>query len=379
MKILKMLVIMALTLGFTVTPVNAFGEKQFFVLPCDLNEYNGQLIKVSNDFTTVTEIGDYNHASDVRIGCAGPAAYNIADGFIYWVSWDSAPGHLMKTDPTTGAATVVAEFTREDGEPVGNYVDSLAIGAFGYAYVAVKNTGIFRLDLTNGELLEIVLFDQDTYGPMTMFGLSYDPSTGTYIGVTETGMVFDVSLSATTLTEITEGHYFDLIAAFKTTSINYIYELDFDNEGNAYVMDGDLKVVSATDYSLRTISRSELDLFGIEAYSESFVITYAAPESLKGVKQIKGISTGKLSTKAKAKIRTFSESQAVTDIVCRSKLKRNPNLSSTANKALALKAAKKSCAIAKIAWPDASTTTSGSVATKAPYNYVKIVLKNLAR
>lgn len=379
MKFLKYLLPLALTLGVMTTPVSAFGEKQFFMLPCDSDEYNGQLLNLSTDYATVTPVGDFDYSGDSSIACAGPAAYNRNDGYIYWLSWSRSPGFLMKTDPTTGAATVVAEFTREDGEPVGNYVDALTIGAFGYAYVAVKHTGIFRLDLTNGELREVVLFDNDTYGPIVMYGLSYDPSRDKYIGVTEQGTVFDINLSGATMTEVTEGHYFNLIAAFKTTSINYIYELDFDNEGNAYVMDGGLKIVSATDYSLQEISGSELNLFGIEAYSESFAIRYALPESLKAVKQIKGISSSKLSTKAKAKIRTFSETLDATEIVCRAKIKPNPKVSSSANRAVALKAAKKACAIVKKAHPDASTATSGSIASKAPYNYVKIVLKNIAR
>jgi hypothetical protein len=379
MKFLKYLLLVALTLGFLTTPASAFGEKQFFMLPCDLDQYNGQLLNLSSDYATATAIGDFDYSSNPNIGCAGPAAYNMTDGFIYWISWRSNPGHLVKTDPTTGAATVVAEFKRLDGEPVVNYVDALTIGAFGYAYVAVKHTGIFRLDLANGELVEILLFDNDTYGPIVMYGLSYDPSRGTYIGVTDEGTVFDINLSSGTMTEITEGHYFDLIAAFQTTSINYIYELDFDNEGNAYAMDGGLKIVSASDYSLQEISQSELNLFGTEAYSESFAIRYALPEYLKAVKQIKGISNSKLSTKAKVKIRTFSETIDATEIVCRAKIKRNPKLSSSANRAVALKAAKKACAIVKKAHPDASTAISGSIATKAPYNYVKIVLKNIAR
>lgn len=342
-------------------------NREFYALGCGNETEFGRLSKLNADFDGSTEIGSFDFEGHEFISCAGPGAYNPVDGYLYWVSWTNAPGILIKTDPMTGESTVINEFT-VDGAETNIWVYAIAIDREGNAYATMDNLGVYRVNLETADLTEVVASPIDE-----PYGFAYDYSTEKWIIVRENRTVFEFDPVAQTVTQIIEGHYFDLIAAFGKN----IYALVFDINGDAYDMDGSLTKVSASDYTKTSWSDSTLNLLGVAAYSESIFlkIDFPAQSTEKFEKRIWAIEDGKITSSGKTKIRQISADRNAGVVVCSVRKKRDFSVSFKKDKRAAKELAKSVCRIAKVDSPEAQIKTYGWVVGKRPVNTVLVQFK----
>lgn len=235
-----------------------------YVLPCDFDEYDGILYSVDTTTGQATRVGEWVNPDDDLYSCAGPAAYNPADGFGYWISWGDDAGYLIRVDLTTGVNTLVGPFTIDD-EPYYTPI-GLAIDDEGNAWVSSWGLGVdtlFSVDLATGALTAVgptgVTPDSDNYG------LAWDP-------VTDTVYAYNVFGNDMYTVDTVTGA-FTLFDDNVLTNPEPI-AMHFDSAGQVWGINGDIVSAPLNDlagFEVLEVSNPRLDAEG-EIYSESIII-----------------------------------------------------------------------------------------------------------
>lgn len=172
---------------------------------------------------------------DSATASATPIGTGNAEAFCGWdMAWDPTTDtaytyvqnndnttELYSADLVTGGSTLVGEITFNDDNL---YVESLAIGLDGVAYVASEGS-LYVLDLSTGALALAGVVDGL---PSESYGASVDPSTGDLYFLHEGGDLFLVDPTALTATLV--GHFDFEAPTFAT------YGLAIDSAGVAWVM-----------------------------------------------------------------------------------------------------------------------------------------------
>jgi hypothetical protein len=278
----------------------------------------------------------------------------------------------VKVDPETGEQTVVGEFNIS-GQPPVNDIRSLTVDDEGNIYV-VDNTGdVFQVNSLTAEMS--LKADSATFE--SVYGFAYDPlEDDIHYWSNEGRELFKFDPVAGTLTLVTSGNKYDMFENYR--DIENMYELDFDQYGNAYIMNYDLTIINSVTKERTVVSGSDINLNGTYAYSESFFVmptTPPEPDNLFVTKRFYGLTKTGWSEKSKASFARFAENNSFNEVVCSVRMKRNPNMSFSENLKIAQKLGRSACRIATTENPDIEITVKAYVVKEKPMNSVKIRLR----
>jgi hypothetical protein len=350
-----------------ISPISAAElETDLYALPCENEETAGKLSKINPDLSGSVLVGNFDYSASSEITCASSGAYNPSDGHIYWVSWPSIPGYLIKTNPITGESSVMGEFNyATDSSIVGDWAYAIAIDSRGNAYVVIETQGIFSVNLSNAAISPIVDFDE-----LEPYAFAFDPSTDKFI-FSSVGreVIYEFDDVAKTMNLITTGHYRTLFDALDASA----YSLTFDDAGNLYSLHGDLHIVDADSYEKTTISEQTVNLNGAAEYGESIIAIHSLTSAVT-VNNKRFYGVNKINSVPKAAINRFVGIMQVMKATCTARKERDAALDFKSDKKQALKIAKAACAVVRENHPDAEIKTVAWITAEKPTNLVKVRL-----
>lgn len=227
-------------LALSATPVAAAtlpAGDSVYILPCDSDEFDGILYQVDTTTGVATRVGDWVNPDDDVYTCAGPAAYNPANGLGYWIAWEGPEAYLISVDLTTGVNTNIGQFIL-DGEPYYTPI-AIAIDASGQAWATSWNQApdvLFSLDLTTAVLTEVG--PTGTTPESNNYGLAWDPVTRlVYAYNTGTSDFYVVNTATGEFTVYNDDVLMDVGP----------YAIAFDSAGQVWGIDGDIISAPLTD------------------------------------------------------------------------------------------------------------------------------------
>lgn len=216
--IVRASIVIAVAAGMTLAvaaPASAAGNSlpsmdALYALSCDSPE-TPSLLRVAPETGESTGIG-------AEVGyCTYNAAFDEATGKSYYV--DYYVGRLSSVDVATGVFTEGPAFML-DG--VQKLIDSIAIGAHREAYALDSYGVLYSLNLDSGALTQVVDF-----GSFYFFSFAYDPTTGKFLTLSDTGDVYEVNRTALTL---------DYLGSVPVLYDN-VYGLQVDSSGLLWYVD----------------------------------------------------------------------------------------------------------------------------------------------
>jgi hypothetical protein len=239
-----------------------------YILTCDIDEFNGVLYEVDAATGEASRVGAWENPQDSEndvFSCAGPAAYNPANGKGYWFSWALLTNYLIEVDLTTGENTLIGEVTL-DGVP--HDVLGLAIDADGNAWATSwrPDSGIDTLYSVNLATAELQVVGATGVLPADEnYGLAWDSVTDTIYGYNSNNTNFYTVNTATGAFALYNDGVF---------TENTPYAMAFDSSGRVWGINGD--VISAPLSNLDAFEHLVIInpyLDGTEQiYSESIII-----------------------------------------------------------------------------------------------------------
>jgi len=238
-----------------------------YILPCDETEYNGFLYSVDTTTGQATRVGSWVNPDQDVFSCAGPAAYNPANGLGYWISWADSEGFLISVDLTTGINTNIGEFTLAGNDyytPI-----AIAIDSDGNAWATSWGSTPDELFSVNLATAELTLVGPTGVTPESNnFGLAWDPVTQLVYGYNVDNYDF---YTVNTLTGA-----FTLFNDNVLSSISP-YAMAFDSAGQVWGINQDIISAPLADLD----DSEELTVInpysggGGDIYSESIIIAPA--------------------------------------------------------------------------------------------------------
>jgi hypothetical protein len=167
------------------------------------------------------------------------SAFNPVDGQIYWSGAVTDGEHLWKTNPSTGAASLVAEF-KENG--TNTVINSLAIDASGNAY-GFSNYKFYSINLATAALTLI----NGSMPKDSFYSFAYNPSDSKFyaMSIANTGGLFEVDVTNGTATQLIAMSNFPDLGAGTGANARRMYSMTFDKNGSMWGINQNGDVFSA--------------------------------------------------------------------------------------------------------------------------------------
>lgn len=236
-----------------------------YILPCDSQEFDGQLFSVDTSTGAATRVGDWVNPDTDLFPCAGPGAYNPVNGLGYWIGWGGGAGKLNSVDLTTGVSTHIGDFTLE-GEPYYTPI-ALAIDGAGNAWASswsISPDVLFSVNLATAELT--VVGPTGVTAESENYGLAWDSVTGMVYGYnTSTTDFYTVNTTTGAFTLFNDDVFTDVVP----------YAIAFDSAGQVWGIDGDIVSAPLSDLDNAQFL-TVLNPIADAIYSESIIIVPAA-------------------------------------------------------------------------------------------------------
>jgi hypothetical protein len=226
-------------MGASITPAMAAQSRTlpegevFYAIDCQ--DSVGQMATVDVLTSVATLVG--TNAPTPNTTCAGPAAWDVTTGNMYWTSWNG-PDTLMLADIETGQSTEVGLFI--DGSfTIGS--DGIAIDDVGNAYLVDqgsetgddgRTTGmkLYSLDLATGAATYIANIQGMTGIFPCVAAFAFNPADGGFYLNCDSGAVANKLMKL----NVTDG-----TTTIVCTWTHDIWGLAFDSNGIAWVPDAD--------------------------------------------------------------------------------------------------------------------------------------------
>ncbi len=238
------LTIAVVAMGASMTPAMAAQSRTlpegevFYAIDCQ--DSLGQMATVDVLTSAATLVG--TNVPTPNTTCAGPAAWDVTTGSMYWTSWNN-PDILMIADIETGQSTEVGPFV--DGSfTIGS--DGIAIDDAGNAYLVdqgsetgadgrTTGTKLYSLDLATGAATYIANIQgmTDTFACVAAF--AFNPADGGFYLNCTAGAVTNKLMKL----NVTDG-----TTTIACTWTHDIYGLAFDSNGIAWVPDSTVGLAS---------------------------------------------------------------------------------------------------------------------------------------
>jgi hypothetical protein len=198
---------------------------------------HGTLYNIDPLTGAVTTVGSRGGAGTYDYPYQG--AYNPVDGQIYWSGAVSDGEHLWKTNPTTGTATLVANFTENGANAT---VNALAIGSDGHAF-GTSGYKLFSVNLTTGVLTRIT-----ASLPNEMFyAFAYNPADSLFYAVANddlNGGLFTVDVTDGTTSRLIPMANFPNLGAGTGPNARRLYSIAFDKNGSLWGTNQNGEIIS---------------------------------------------------------------------------------------------------------------------------------------
>jgi hypothetical protein len=198
---------------------------------------HGTLYNIDPLTGAVTTVGSRGGAGTYDYAYQG--AFNPVDGQIYWSGSVSDGEHLWKTNPSTGAATLVATFTENGSNTT---INALAIGADGRAF-GTSQSKLFSVNLTTGALTRIT-----ASLPIDMFyAFAFNPADSRFYAVANNdanGGLFTFDVTNGTATRLIPMANFPNLGAGTGANARRLYSIAFDKNGSLWGTNQNGEIIS---------------------------------------------------------------------------------------------------------------------------------------
>lgn len=270
----------SLASGVVATAATLPDGDQVFILPCADGQYHGYLYEVATNTGEASRVGEWDRPEDEDVfACAGPGAYNPANGLGYWISW-ADENYLVSVDLVTGVNTVVGEFTLATNPsfmPV-----SLAINSQGEAWVTDFNEDVpslYSVDLETAVVTRVGSTGVSVAHKKGNYGLAWDPVTDKVYAYNNSSHTLYTVSTTSGLYTVLETEVF-----WNEDSSDYdtIYAMAFDSSGQLWGNNGYIVSASLGDldgYSILDVIHTDGEANQISIYTESIIIAYASTSS----------------------------------------------------------------------------------------------------
>lgn len=166
------------------------------------------------------------------------AAYNPVDGQIYWSGVVSDGEHLWKTNPATGAATQVADFTENGTSTV---INALAIGSDGRAYGTSTNK-LYSVNLSTGALTLITnALPNDQF-----YAFAFNPRDEKFYAISNRNNLglHEINVTTGVATQLLAMSSFPDLGLGTGPNARRVYSMTFDQNGSVWLINQNGDVVS---------------------------------------------------------------------------------------------------------------------------------------
>lgn len=197
----------------------------------------GTLNRIDPMTATATVVGSRGSAANYDFPYQ--AAFNPADGLIYWSGATSDGERLMRANPRTGASTFVAEF-KENGVSV--VVNAIAISSTGAAY-GTSNNKLYSLNLSTGAVTQV----GSTLPRSTFYSFAFNPADSQFYAMSNdsNGGLYRIDVTSGTATQlIATGSLPDMGAGTGANARRW-YSMAFDKNGSLWAVNRNGDIISS--------------------------------------------------------------------------------------------------------------------------------------
>ena len=237
----------------------------------------GTLYNLNPLTAAATAVGSRGGAGTYDYAYQG--AFNLADGQIYWSGVVNDGETLWKSNPSTGAATRIAEF-KENGTNV--VINALAIDASGHAF-GTSNFKLYSVNLSTAALTLVTsALPKDRF-----YSFAFNPSDSKFYGISVAngGGLYEMNVSDGSVTQLIAMTSFPDLGAGTGANARKVYSIAFDQNGSLWGINqnGDVfsDVVTGTNAADFMTGVQVLGTPGSSA-TNSLAVTYPAPSSGTG-------------------------------------------------------------------------------------------------